>query len=213
MHGSGAAIVPIDRAQRRPGEPFRPAASVVRSPRFGDDWWRRGVVYQVYPRSFADADGDGVGDLPGIIDHLDHLGPDGLGVDAIWLSPIYPSPGRDVGYDVADHASRRPAASAPRPTSTGWSRKPIGAGIRIVLDLVMNHTSDQHPWFAAVARGADRPVSRDWYLWRDPAGYAPRRDAAAAQQLGVVLRRSGLDLGAGAAASSTSTPSWPSSRS
>ena len=66
-------------------------------PRFGDDWWRRGVVYQIYPRSFADSDGDGTGDLPGIIDHLDHLGPDGLGVDAIWLSPIYPSPGRDIG--------------------------------------------------------------------------------------------------------------------
>ena len=77
-------------------------------PRFGDDWWRRGVVYQIYPRSFADSDGDGTGDLPGIIDHLDHLGPDGLGVDAIWLSPIYPSPGRDIGYDVSDHTAIDP---------------------------------------------------------------------------------------------------------
>jgi hypothetical protein len=71
--------------------------------RFGDDWWQRGVIYQVYPRSFADSDGDGVGDLGGIIDDLDHLGPDGLGIDAIWLSPISPSPGLDLGYDVADH--------------------------------------------------------------------------------------------------------------
>src|SRR6185436_1982634 len=79
----------------------RPARvpSVVRSPRFGDDWWQRGVIYQIYPRSFADSDGNGVGDLRGIVDHLDHLVPDGLGVDAIWLSPIYQSPGRDLGYD------------------------------------------------------------------------------------------------------------------
>ena len=101
-----------DRSPRRNWRsPVRPArvSSVVQSPRFGDDWWQRGVVYQIYPRSFADSDGDGVGDLPGIIDHLDHLGPDGLGVDAIWLSPIYPSPGLDLGYDVSDHAQRRSA--------------------------------------------------------------------------------------------------------
>ena len=89
---------------------MRPArlASVVQQPRFGDDWWRDGVVYQIYPRSFADHDGDGVGDLRGIIDHLDHFGPDGIDVDAIWLSPIYPSPGRDLGYDVSDHATVDP---------------------------------------------------------------------------------------------------------
>ncbi|MGP1675334.1 MAG: alpha-amylase family glycosyl hydrolase, partial [Candidatus Limnocylindrales bacterium] len=69
--------------------------------RFGDDWWRRGVVYQIYPRSYADSDGDGTGDLRGVIDHLDHLDVGGLGVDAIWLSPIYPSPGHDIGYDVS----------------------------------------------------------------------------------------------------------------
>ena len=111
------------------------APSVVRSPRFGDDWWQRGVIYQVYPRSFADSNGDGVGDLPGIIDHLDHLGPDGLGVDAIWLSPIYPSPGLDLGYDVSDHervdplfgqrgglrpAGRRGAPSAASGSSSTW---------------------------------------------------------------------------------------------
>lgn len=76
--------------------------------RFGDDWWRRGVIYQIYPRSFADSDGDGTGDLPDIIEHLDHLGPTGLGVDSIWLSPIHPSPGYDIGCDVSDHAAINP---------------------------------------------------------------------------------------------------------
>ena len=76
-------------------------------PAFGDDWWQQGVIYQIYPRSFSDTIGDGVGDLPGVIKHLDHLVE--LGVDALWLSPIYPSPGRDVGYDVSDHETIDPA--------------------------------------------------------------------------------------------------------
>jgi alpha-glucosidase len=146
-------------------------ASVVRSPRFGDDWWRRGVVYQVYPRSFADADGNGVGDLKGIVDHLDHLGPDGLGIDAIWLSPIYPSPGRDVGYDVSDHAAVDPLFG----TQHDFDRLVEAAhdrGIRIVLDLVMNHTSDQHAWFVASRQARTGPHA-DWYIWRDPRGVAP----------------------------------------
>jgi alpha-glucosidase len=145
-------------------------ASVVRSPRFGDDWWRRGVVYQVYPRSFADSNGDGVGDLRGVIDHLDHLGPDGLGVDAVWLSPIYPSPGRDVGYDVTDHRHVDPVfgseADFDRLVDEAHQR-----GIRVVLDLVMNHTSDRHPWFAASRASRTGPYA-DWYIWRDPAGHA-----------------------------------------
>src|SRR6187402_2201416 len=84
------------------------SGTTARPFRYGDDWWRRGVVYQIYPRSFADRDGDGTGDLPGITEHLPYLGPDGLGVDAIWLSPIYPSPGRDIGYDVSDHTAVDP---------------------------------------------------------------------------------------------------------
>lgn len=135
--------------------------------RYGEDWWRRGVVYQIYPRSFADGDGNGTGDLPGIIDHLSHLGPDGLGVDAIWLSPIYPSPGRDVGYDVSDHAAIDPRFG----TEADFDRLVAEAhamGIRVVLDLVMNHTSDEHPWFVA-SRQRQAPYT-DWYIWRDPAG-------------------------------------------
>ena len=139
--------------------------------RFGADWWQRGVIYQIYPRSFADSDGDGTGDLPGIIAHLDHLGPAGLGVDAIWLSPIYPSPGRDVGYDVSDHSAIDPRFG----TLADFARLVDEAhrrGIRVILDLVMNHTSDQHRWFVASRSEPDGPFG-DWYLWRDSAGVGP----------------------------------------
>ncbi len=146
-------------------------ASAVQSPRFGDDWWQRGVIYQVYPRSFADSNGDGVGDLPGILDHLDYLGRDGLGVDALWLSPIYPSPGLDLGYDVSDHGSVDPLFG----TEADFDRLVAEAhrrGIRIILDLVLNHTSDQHPWFRSSRSSRVGPFA-DWYLWRDPAGHGP----------------------------------------
>ncbi|HEY2887537.1 MAG TPA: alpha-glucosidase [Candidatus Limnocylindrales bacterium] len=132
-------------------------------------WWQTGVVYQIYPRSFGDSTGDGVGDLPGIIEHLDHLaGPTGLDVDAIWLSPIYPSPGLDGGYDVADHAAIDPLFGAmadfERLVAEAHAR-----GLRVVLDLVLNHTSDRHPWFVASRAGRTGPQA-DWYIWRDAAG-------------------------------------------
>ena len=135
--------------------------------RFGDDWWRRGVVYQIYPRSFADADGDGTGDLAGIIERLPYLGAGGLGIDAIWLSPVYPSPGRDVGYDVSDHTAIDPRFG----TEADFDRLVAAAhehGIRVVMDLVMNHTSDEHPWF--VASRQREAGAADWYIWRDPVG-------------------------------------------
>ncbi|MEX2184440.1 MAG: alpha-amylase family glycosyl hydrolase [Chloroflexota bacterium] len=149
-----------DRAARADGTSAAAA-------RYGDDWWRRAVVYQIYPRSFADSDGDGTGDLPGIIDHLAHLGPEGLGVDAIWLSPIYPSPGHDIGYDVSDHTAIDPRFG----TEADFDRLVTEAhrlGLRVVMDLVMNHTSDEHPWFQA-SRRREEPYA-DWYIWRDPAG-------------------------------------------
>ena len=139
--------------------------------RFGDDWWQRGVIYQIYPRSFADANGDGVGDLAGIISHLDHLGPNGLGIDAIWLSPFYPSPGLDLGYDVSDHERVDPLFGS----DDDFDRlvaEAHGRGIRVILDLVMNHTSDAHRWFAS-SRAARTGPHADWYLWRDPAGHGP----------------------------------------
>ncbi len=144
----------------RPPSPVTGAA-------YGDDWWRNGIIYQIYPRSFADTDGDGVGDLPGIVDRLDYL--TDLGVDAIWLSPIYPSPGLDVGYDVSDHTTVDPVfgsdADFDRLVDEAHRR-----GIRVILDLVMNHTSDQHAWFQASRASRDGPYA-DWYLWLDPSGY------------------------------------------
>ncbi len=140
-----------------------------------EDRWRRGLVYQIYPRSFADSGADGVGDLAGIVAHLDHLGgdgPDALGVDAIWLSPIYPSPGFDLGYDVSDYTGIDPLLGS----LADFGRLVEGAhrrSIRVILDLVFNHTSHRHPWF--VASRADRTGAQaDWYLWRDSPGRTAR---------------------------------------
>ncbi len=136
-----------------------------------DRWWLDGVVYQVYPRSFADSNGDGVGDLPGLIDHLDDLagGADSLGVDAIWLSPIYPSPMLDGGYDVADHTAIDPVfgtlADLDRLIEECHRRR-----IRVILDLVMNHTSNLHPWFVQSRQSSTGPFA-DFFLWRDPSGW------------------------------------------
>src|SRR3954451_23289129 len=144
-----------------------PAAVVAASARD----WRDGVVYQIYPRSFADHDGDGTGDIPGIIDHLDHFDADRLPIDAIWLSPIYPSPGRDLGYDVSDHTTVDPLlgtdADFDRLVAEGHRRE-----MKVILDLVMNHTSDEHAWFRA-SRASRRGPYADFYLWRDPSGWDP----------------------------------------
>ena len=128
------------------------------------DWWRSAVVYQVYPRSFADSDGDGVGDLPGIIEHLDHIA--ALGVDVVWLSPVYRSPQDDNGYDISDYHDIDPVfgtlADLDRLIAAVHER-----GMRLVMDLVVNHTSDQHAWFAESRSSRDNP-KRDWYWWRPP---------------------------------------------
>ena len=132
--------------------------------------WRTGVVYQIYPRSFADTSGDGLGDLEGITRHLDHLAgsPGSLGVDAIWLSPINPSPGVDLGYDISDYASVDPIFG----TGADFDRLVAEAhrrGIKVILDLVVNHTSDAHAWFVA-SRGSRTGPYANRYLWSDPAG-------------------------------------------
>jgi alpha-glucosidase len=128
-------------------------------------WWQRGVVYQVYPRSFQDTNGDGVGDLRGIVQRLDYLR--WLGVDAVWISPFYPSPMRDFGYDVTDHQ----AVDRVYGSLVDFDRLVAEAharGIRIIVDYIPNHTSDGHPWFAA-SRAARHNRKRDWYVWRDGA--------------------------------------------
>jgi alpha-glucosidase len=127
-------------------------------------WWRDGVLYQIYPRSFADSDGDGIGDLRGVIDRLDHLA--WLGVDGIWLNPTMPSPNKDWGYDVADYCDVHPDLG----TLEDLDELIAAAGergIRVLLDLVPNHTSDRHHWFQAALEGRDAPY-RDYYVWADP---------------------------------------------
>ena len=126
-------------------------------------WWQRGVIYQIYPRSFQDSNGDGIGDLPGIIRRLDHVVT--LGIDAIWISPIYPSPMADFGYDVTDYCNVARVfgnlADFDRLVAEARLR-----GLRLILDFVPNHTSNEHPWFIESRNSRANP-KRDWYIWRD----------------------------------------------
>jgi oligo-1,6-glucosidase len=107
-------------------------------------WWTRAVVYQIYPRSFADGNGDGMGDLRGVLDRLDHL--QSLGVDVVWLSPIYPSPQDDNGYDISDYCEVDPRFGTLAELDELIAAL-HGRGLKLVMDLVVNHTSDEHPWF------------------------------------------------------------------
>jgi len=129
------------------------------------EWWQRGTIYQIYPRSFKDSNGDGIGDLAGIMDSLWYL--EWLGVDAIWISPIYPSPMADFGYDIANYTDIDPIfgtlADFDALVSAMHARN-----LKLILDFVPNHTSDQHPWFQE-SRGSRENPRRDWYIWRDPA--------------------------------------------
>ena len=127
-------------------------------------WWQRGVIYQVYPRSFQDSDGDGIGDLAGVTQRLDYLR--WLGVHAVWLSPFYPSPMADFGYDVSDYRDVDPIFG----TLADFDVMLAAAhdrGLKLIIDYVPNHTSDQHPWFVEARASRDSP-KRDWYVFRDP---------------------------------------------
>jgi oligo-1,6-glucosidase len=140
----------------RPAPASRPAAGT------GTAWWRRAVVYQVYPRSFADSNGDGIGDLPGLLSRLDYLA--SLGVDAVWISPFYRSPQDDNGYDISDYQDVDPMFGTLADVDaliTGLHER----GMKLIIDVVLNHTSDEHPWFAESRSGKDSP-KRDWYWWR-----------------------------------------------
>ena len=128
-------------------------------------WWQHGVIYQIYPRSFRDANGDGIGDLLGISEKLDYCAT--LGIDALWLSPIYPSPMADFGYDVADYAGIAPMFG----TLADFDQllaQTTRRGMKLILDFVPNHTSCEHAWFTASSSSRENP-RRDWYLWRNPA--------------------------------------------
>jgi alpha-glucosidase len=170
----------------------------------GDAWWRHGVVYQIYPRSFQDSNGDGIGDLQGIRRRLDDLA--ALGVDVLWISPFYPSPMADFGYDVADYCDVDPrfGTLADFDALVGDVH---GRGMKLIVDFVPNHTSSSHPWFLESRRSRDDP-KRDWYLWRDPApgggppnnwlsnfgGPAWTFDAATGQYYGHLFLREQPDL-------------------
>jgi alpha-glucosidase len=151
---------------------------VVSSP----PWWQGAVIYQVYPRSFADSNGDGVGDLPGVRARLQDLA--WLGVDAIWLSPFYPSPMVDFGYDVSDYCDVDPLFGTLEDFDALVSDA-HALGIRIIIDWVPNHTSDAHPWFVD-ARSGRHSVHRNWYVWRDVGeDGAPPNNWAAAFEAGA----------------------------
>lgn len=128
------------------------------------EWWKRGVVYQIYPRSFQDSNGDGIGDLRGICERLEYLS--WLGVDAIWISPIYPSPMADFGYDVADYCGID-SMFGTMEDFDGVLQEAHANGLKVVLDFVPNHTSNQHPWFRE-SRSSRTNSKRDRYIWRDP---------------------------------------------
>ncbi len=130
----------------------------------GTEWWRGAVIYQIYPRSFQDSNGDGIGDLVGIIDRLEHVAR--LGADAIWISPFFPSPMKDFGYDVADYCDIDPVFG----TLDEFDRliaRAEALELRVLIDLVFNHTSDAHPWFRESRTSRDNPRS-NWYVWADP---------------------------------------------
>src|SRR5579884_4074021 len=135
------------------------------------NWWRHAVIYEIYPRSFADSNGDGIGDLNGITRRLDYL--KGLGVDAIWITPFYPSPQVDFGYDISDYRAIDPQFG----TMADFDRLVAEAkkrDIRIINDMVLNHTSDKDPWFIESASSRNNPKA-DWYIWADgkPNGQPP----------------------------------------
>ena len=138
-------------------------------------WWKNAVFYQIYPKSFQDANGDGIGDLPGIISRLDYL--ENLGIDGIWLSPVCQSPQVDNGYDISNYRAIDPSVGTMEDMET-LIREAKNRGISIILDLVPNHSSDQHPWFLEAKKGRDNPY-HDYYIWRDGDGTCPPNEMRA----------------------------------
>ncbi|MGA2904483.1 MAG: alpha-amylase family glycosyl hydrolase, partial [Candidatus Korobacteraceae bacterium] len=166
----GICLCPPASAQSKPPTTqSKPAAAQSKAPAVdaaGHQWWQNAVFYEIYPRSFADSNNDGIGDLNGIASKLDYLKQ--LGVDAIWITPCFPSPQVDFGYDVSDYTAIAPEYG----TMADFDRLMAEAkrrDIRVLLDFVVNHTSDQHPWFIESASSRTSPKA-DWYMWHDGAG-------------------------------------------
>ena len=137
----------------------------------GAMWWHETTIYQVYPRSYADSDADGIGDLRGVIDRLEHIAD--LGVGTLWLSPFFPSPQEDFGYDITDYTSVSPEYGT-LDTAEELIERAHGLGLKVMFDMVLNHTSDQHPWFLRSKGSRDNPKS-DWYIWADGQGRHGRK--------------------------------------
>lgn len=140
------------------------------------EWWKEAVIYQIYPRSFADSDGDGIGDLKGIISRLEYL--EDLGIDAVWLSPVYRSPQDDNGYDISDYQDIDPTFGSLEDMEN-LIQEAKKHGIRIIMDLVLNHSSDEHMWFMEAKKSRDNPY-HDYYVWRDGKEGTPPNDMKAA---------------------------------
>ena len=155
------------------------------------EWWREAVFYQIYPRSFQDTNGDGVGDLPGITRRLDHVAD--LGVDAVWLSPFFASPMEDFGYDVSDYRAVDPVFGTMADFEALLERA-HELGLKLIIDQVYSHTSAQHAWFRESRQDRTNPRS-DWYVWADPAADGVRRRAPCAERdAPAVLQERGLLL-------------------
>src|SRR5437867_11933888 len=159
---AGVSVLPLNAQDTTPAA----SSSQQVSQNSSDPWWKHAVIYEIYPRSFQDSNGDGVGDINGVTSRLDYLRE--LGIDAIWISPMYPSPLVDFGYDVSDYTAIDPLYG----TLADFDRLVIEwkkRNIRVIMDYVPNHTSDQHPWFKESRSSRSNP-KRDWYIWRDGQG-------------------------------------------
>ncbi len=162
----GLSLAATSQTGRAAGQSTHGKAESQAAAENGDVWWKHAVIYEIYPRSFQDSNGDGIGDLNGITSRLDYL--KALGVDAIWLTPIYPSPQVDFGYDISDYVGIDPAYG----TMADFDRLVAEAkkrDIRVIMDMVMNHTSDKHPWFIESESSKKNP-KRDWYVWENGKG-------------------------------------------
>jgi len=155
------------------------------------EWWRDAVIYQVYPRSYLDTTGNGIGDLNGITTRLDHIA--SLGVDVVWLSPFFTSPDRDMGYDVSDYTGVSPLFGTIADFDALIARA-HGLGLKVIIDQVLSHSSIEHPWFIESRSSKDNPKA-DWYIWADPrppmAQHPPTGSRSLAAQPGISIPNAG----------------------